>query len=217
MGINIIHPESALAHKYLDGLKGIEIGAASYQPFGLDTINVNTPDVSDRAHYNAVEEYLTGTIAKIDVYAEADDLPFDDYSQDFVIASHVLEHCCDPIKTLWEWDRVVKPGGYIFIIVPKRNAPYGDEERTISNIGHFKEALLKKWTHEQAFMFTVDFPSPEFRRWRGHYWVFDLKSLITLINEGALLYSWDVEEAHQTDDTDGTGHMVIFKKKRIVS
>lgn len=34
-------PESALAHKYLDGLKGIEIGGAAHNSFGLDTINVD--------------------------------------------------------------------------------------------------------------------------------------------------------------------------------
>ena len=31
--------ESALAHKYLDGLKGLEIGASAHNPFGLDTVN----------------------------------------------------------------------------------------------------------------------------------------------------------------------------------
>ena len=33
--------ESAIAHKYLDGLKGIEIGGSAHNPFGLDTINVD--------------------------------------------------------------------------------------------------------------------------------------------------------------------------------
>ena len=37
-------PESALAHKYLDGLKGIEIGGSAHNPFGLDTINVDYTD-----------------------------------------------------------------------------------------------------------------------------------------------------------------------------
>jgi hypothetical protein len=33
--------ESDIAHQYLDGLKGIEIGGAAHNPFGLDTINVD--------------------------------------------------------------------------------------------------------------------------------------------------------------------------------
>ena len=40
----IMHPESKFAHKLLDGLRGIEIGASSYSPFGLKTLNVDFSD-----------------------------------------------------------------------------------------------------------------------------------------------------------------------------
>src|SRR5262245_57939112 len=33
-------PEHELAHQWLDGLRGLEIGAAAYNPFGLTTRNV---------------------------------------------------------------------------------------------------------------------------------------------------------------------------------
>jgi hypothetical protein len=33
--------ESALAHRWLDGLHGVEIGGAAHNDFGLDTINVD--------------------------------------------------------------------------------------------------------------------------------------------------------------------------------
>lgn len=47
-------------------------------------------------------------------------LPFEDSSQDYVFASHILEHVEDVnlYLTIEEWFRVLKPGGYMIICVP---------------------------------------------------------------------------------------------------
>lgn len=45
-------------------------------------------------------------------------LPFEDNYFDVVWSSHTLEHSDDPMKTMTEFKRVVKPGGHILIIVP---------------------------------------------------------------------------------------------------
>jgi SAM-dependent methyltransferase len=37
---------------------------------------------------------------------------------DFVFSSHCLEHMQDPAKTLLDWFSLVKPGGFLFFIVP---------------------------------------------------------------------------------------------------
>jgi len=37
---------------------------------------------------------------------------------DFVFSSHCLEHMVDPITALYEWWKLVKPGGYLYIVVP---------------------------------------------------------------------------------------------------
>ncbi|MEI6322438.1 MAG: class I SAM-dependent methyltransferase [bacterium] len=37
---------------------------------------------------------------------------------DFVFSSHCLEHMHDPFAALNEWWQLVKPGGYLFILVP---------------------------------------------------------------------------------------------------
>lgn len=37
---------------------------------------------------------------------------------DFVYSSHCLEHMHDPRMTILDWWRLVKPGGYLFILVP---------------------------------------------------------------------------------------------------
>lgn len=50
---------------------------------------------------------LFGSVAKVDVVAPGDHLPFSNDSQDFVVSSHVLEHFFDPIKAIEEWLRYI--------------------------------------------------------------------------------------------------------------
>jgi SAM-dependent methyltransferase len=45
-------------------------------------------------------------------------LPFADSSQDAVYSSHCLEHIADYRHAIGEWFRVLKPGGYLIIVVP---------------------------------------------------------------------------------------------------
>jgi SAM-dependent methyltransferase len=37
---------------------------------------------------------------------------------DFVFSSHCLEHMHDPFAAIGEWWQLVKPGGYLFVLVP---------------------------------------------------------------------------------------------------
>ena len=45
-------------------------------------------------------------------------LPFKEQSVDRVIATHVLEHVYKPHEVLREWERVLKPGGALSILIP---------------------------------------------------------------------------------------------------
>lgn len=51
----------------------------------------------------------------------ADRLPVDDGSLDFLYSSHLLEDYPDWLPVLREWVRVVKPGGYIVVLLPDRD------------------------------------------------------------------------------------------------
>lgn len=81
------------------------------------------------------EKYLQGTVIDIGCgtdpvcqWAEPFDLPHGDASDiaslrandhyDTVHSSHCLEHMPDPVKALDQWWRLVKPGGYLVIVVP---------------------------------------------------------------------------------------------------
>ena len=110
--------ESALAHRWLDGLRGVEIGGAAHNAFGLDTINVDRSRDMDTV-YKREELVLAGVAMAVDVVAEGDDLPFPADAFDFVLASHVLEHLPDPIRALREWQRVARR--YVFIVLPHRD------------------------------------------------------------------------------------------------
>ena len=50
--------------------------------------------------------------------ASADDLPYADNTFDMVFSSHVLEHVPNSDKAISEINRVLKPGGYNFCVVP---------------------------------------------------------------------------------------------------
>lgn len=122
-------PESLIAHVLLDGKKGIEIGPSAHNPFGLDTLKCGRD--TKGTVYESEEIKLCGEAQKLDHICEGDDLPFKDDTFDFVIASHVLEHFYDPIDTLGEWLRVVKPYGIVFVIFPHKDRTFDkDKPRT---------------------------------------------------------------------------------------
>jgi phosphatidylethanolamine/phosphatidyl-N-methylethanolamine N-methyltransferase len=50
--------------------------------------------------------------------SNVEQLPFDSGSVDRLIATHVLEHIYKPHDALREWDRVLRPGGAISILLP---------------------------------------------------------------------------------------------------
>jgi len=80
----------------------------------LDDKNLVEPDILDNAE----------TLASID-----------EGSFDFVIAAHVIEHMKNPIKSVENWLRVVKPGGQVYIVVPDKRASF-DKTRVRTSLEH---------------------------------------------------------------------------------
>jgi len=92
-----------LLAKYCVG-RGIDVGCGRAKvhkdAIGIDLFQYSTNSVN----YSSVS---------------ADDLwMFKNGELDYVVASHILEHMTDTKKTLKEWDRVLKIGGTLGIIVP---------------------------------------------------------------------------------------------------
>jgi SAM-dependent methyltransferase len=184
-------PESATAHRYLDGLKGIEVGGSAHNPFGLDTINV------DRLHHNAPEFAgyakeqlrLCGEVLRVDVVAHGDRLPFPDKSFDFVVSSHVVEHFFDPIGAIKEWARVARK--YIFIIAPRRDALEFDKSRPVTPIQELVERHAGTIPNNNA---------------DGHYTRWTRKSFAEMCRYAGL----KVVESHAHDDKVGNGLVFVL-------
>ncbi len=56
-------------------------------------------------------------------------------SQDFVIASHILEHVADPIGLLADIARVLRPGGHAIVLLPDRRRTF-DHDRPPTPLEH---------------------------------------------------------------------------------
>ncbi len=94
----------------LNKLNGLNIGAGG-RPISEFIICLD---------FNRGDEATTqiNGIVKNSILANANDLPFKDNSIDYVIALHILEHCAEPVHTLNEWLRVLKPGAKLGVIIP---------------------------------------------------------------------------------------------------
>ncbi len=184
-------PESNLAHKYLKGKKGIEIGGSAHNPFGLNTRNVDyTPDDNQ---YKKMESANVGEVLSVDILASGDAIPLPDESEDFVVSAHVIEHFPDPIKALKEWYRIVRPGGYIFMIVPHK-------ERTFDR--DFPRTTLQELLDRHEGKIVAQ-PNKN-----DHYSVWITEDMIELITH----LGWNIVEVEDIDDKVGNGFSIVIQK-----
>lgn len=191
-------PESALAHKYCIG-KGLEIGGAMQNSFGLNTLNVDFTDSMDTV-FKKEEIRICGKALKVDIVANGDDIPLPDESQDFIVSSHVIEHFPNPIKALIEWDRLVKPGGIIFMIVPHKERTF-DKEKECTLLEHLIEDFRNNSTQPH------DDPNGH-----DHCWVTEtFVKLIKYMIEN-LQMKWEIAEVQDVDDKVGNGFTVVIRK-----
>lgn len=184
--------ESQLAHQFLDGLRGIEIGASIHNPFGLKTLNVDyTDDINTAFKQDEIRQF--GECQKVDMVSAGDALPFLDNTWDFVISSHVIEHFYDPVKAVKEWLRVVKPGGFVYIIAPHKERTF-DKDRP--------RTTLEEIVHNH------DFPNPPVPDHHGHYSVWITQDFVDMCN----YYQWPVVATQDVDDKVGNGFTIVIQK-----
>jgi SAM-dependent methyltransferase len=69
------------------------------------------------------------------------DVEFEDESFDVIVLLHVFEHLTDPLGFLEQLSRLVKPGGWLFIVVPNLSSwtdrQFGGDSPTIIKMDHF--------------------------------------------------------------------------------
>jgi hypothetical protein len=205
-----------MANKYCVG-QGAELGAGAHNPFCLDhCLNVGPSDGALFLHPNDVLDYRyyeeharqTGnTVTRVDRIGDFRRIPFDDASLDYVVSSHVIEHEPNPIAGFKEVFRVLKEGGVSLMIFPKRNAEKRfDIFRPLTRLETLIQAYEENWTIDQ-----VSAPSG---RWRDHYHVYSLQSMMRLVNwmNQQELTRFCVEAVEETDSKVGNGHTVVLRK-----
>jgi SAM-dependent methyltransferase len=60
-----------------------------------------------------------------------------DDAYDAVLASHVLEHLANPLGALAEWQRIVRPGGHLLLVIPHRDGTF-DHRRPVTTLEHLR-------------------------------------------------------------------------------
>lgn len=184
--------ESSLAHRLLDGMKGIEVGGSLHNAFGLDVVNVDYTADMDTI-FKTSERALSRNkqAMPVDVVANGDDLPFADKSFDFVVSSHAVEHFFDPIKAIKEWVRVSKK--YVFIICPQPDAAPGDRGKPITRL----EELLQR--HSGEIPPPVVDNHPHWTRWTCGSFL-----------EMCQAMGWRVSHTEDPDQKVGNGFTVVI-------
>jgi len=198
-------PEHQLAHELLDGLSGLEIGAATHNAFGLKTRNVATREGHE--FYAEEQQALGVEPAAVDIWATGDRIPVPDQSEDFVLSSHVLEHLPNVVGAFLEWDRIVRHGGYVFMIVPLKGALSADAPRELTSLEHFIECYRRGWsidTHP-----TAEVPGGRM----GHYHTFTPDQLTDLVDwmRGRGLCRWELVAREDVDSKVGNGFTLVFR------
>lgn len=128
---------------------GLEVGAHARPVEGL--IPYYTDAVADFA----------GSAGRVDFLSDARALPVADDTLDYLCSSHVLEHLPDPIAALHEWHRVLRPGGWLYLVVPDKRFTF-DHPRPVTSAAHMLEDFRAARTaatsleHVDEFIYQTD-------------------------------------------------------------
>ena len=142
-------PLRALRTRVPPNARGLEIGAHARPVAGL------APYFTD-----AVASFA-GTNGRADFLADALALPLSDATLDYLCSSHVLEHLPNPLAALHEWQRVLRPGGWLYLVVPDKRYTF-DVSRPVTTVKHLLGDFLREApvtgsaAHVDEFVYQTD-------------------------------------------------------------
>jgi SAM-dependent methyltransferase len=136
-----------------------------------------------------------------------------DGSVDFVIANHFIEHCQNPIATLHNHLRVLRPGGILYMGVPDKRHTF-DSERPLTSLEHVirdydEGPEWSVWSHYKEYARLVDgADNPPARarelmlkRYSIHYHVWTCESFLEFLDHcrTELSLPFAIEEVEEND------------------
>ncbi len=92
-------------------LRLLDVGAGT-KPYSIIYKNYFSDCLSSDVSYSP------HNISTVDMIAPADKIPLENNTIDFILCTEVLEHVPDPQKVLIEFNRILKPQGFVFLTTP---------------------------------------------------------------------------------------------------
>lgn len=135
-------PEAAPLHRAKEVLgvtrlvgDGIEVGALSNPSLFSSRARMRYVDYIPSEQARIQYSHLPG-IVDVDVVDDGERLDsFDDESLDFIVANHFLEHTENPIGTIRNHARKLRPGGVLVYAIPDKRFTF-DRDRPITPFDH---------------------------------------------------------------------------------
>ncbi len=147
---------ASIYQNLLKNRQGVEIGGPStlfktvlpvYQVIAdLDCVNFSTVTLweGSLANESTFNYYLNKNGRQF--IAEATNLiPIKDDTYDFLLSSNCLEHVANPVQAVKEWIRVIKPNGYLLLVLPKKEIGF-DHKRPTTSFEHILQDYTNKIT-----------------------------------------------------------------------
>lgn len=140
--VKMLSKRERLSKKYIKG-RGLEIGALHTPLHVYNTAKVTyidwLPTSKLRGHYPELARF---PFVKVGIVDNGETLKkIKDNSQDFVIANHFIEHCENPILTLKNHLRVLKPDGILYWSVPDMRYTF-DHIRKQTTFQHLEKDFI---------------------------------------------------------------------------
>jgi len=108
--LNLVLPDG-ITIKDLHKINCLNIGAGGRTIHDtLISVDINRGTIENNNKHNG--------FTKNSVLSSANNLLFKNDSIDCIIALHIFEHVQEPVHTLKEWLRVLKPGGKLGVVIP---------------------------------------------------------------------------------------------------
>jgi hypothetical protein len=153
--VNRTRPKFKRQRQLFEGMHGLEIGGPSHVfssagPIPVYQIarridNLDFSDTTFWIHEDRSEEYCPSQYleAGSNFYIDSHELTKMAAGRyDFLIASHVIEHLSNPIKSVLAWKRLLKSTGVMILVAPCKYFSY-DCDRPITTISHLLEDYQK--------------------------------------------------------------------------
>jgi SAM-dependent methyltransferase len=215
-----------LATLFLRG-EGIEVGALDHPLPVPDGVRVKYVDLMPLEKLKTTFPNLK-IIKGPDIVDDGEKLTtIADASQDFVIANHFIEHSQDPIGTIKNFLRVLRPGGILYMALPDKRFTFDVDRPSTSfehmlkdhmegpdwsRLDHFREAIAAysgataPLDLERSLEFEMN------KVGHTHFHVWSQEDMLTFVAGLRTLVGLDIEvEAYVSNHDQGEGILVLRK------